>query len=54
MDKNYYKNYSIASISSDDVQSITALETKLSSNSDNPIVLIAYQPVAGQSKEEDM
>ncbi|WP_156034718.1 hypothetical protein [Clostridium sp. KNHs205] len=53
MDKNYYENYSIASISSEDVQAITTLENELSRKTESPVVLIAYQPIAGQSKEED-
>lgn len=54
MDKKYYENYSIASITGEDVKSITDLENQISSKSDNPIVLIAYQPIAGHTKEEDM
>ncbi len=44
---NQYKDYTVAKISEDDVQSISKLEKSLSDKSQKDIVLIAYQ--AGQS-----
>ena len=38
-----FEDYSIASISSEDIRSITDLEKTISSKADGDIVLIAYQ-----------
>lgn len=43
MDHTNFKDYDIASLPTDDIESITELEQSICSNTQKEIVLIAYQ-----------